>query len=80
MRNVLFASFRAHICLDISVAFCLLAFRKNVLRFRYRSLKFDASPTDDSVVVTVVWQTTFAWKHLPSSEHSAFFLQLQLGS
>ena len=32
-----------------------------MLRFRYSSLKFDASPTCDSVVVTVVtvvWQTT----------------------
>ena len=54
MRNVLFASFRVHKCLDSSVAFRLLAFRKNVVRFRYRSLKFDASPTYDSVVVTVV--------------------------
>ena len=83
MRNVLFASFRVHICSDSSVAFRLLAFRKNVLRFRYRSLKFDPSLTYDSVVVTVVtvvWQTTFAWMHLPSSGHSAFFLQLQLGS
>ena len=35
------ASFRVHICLDSSVAFRLLAFRKNVLQFRYRSLKFD---------------------------------------
>ena len=74
--------------LDSSVAFRLLAFRKNVLRFRYRSLKFDASPTYDSVVVTVVtvvsvsfgMQTSFAWRHLPSSGHSAFFLQLQPGS
>ena len=58
MRNVLFASFRVHICSDSSVAFRLLAFQKNVLWFRYRSLKFDASPTYDSVVVavvTVVW-------------------------
>ena len=54
MRNVSFASFRVHICLDSSVAFRLLAFRKNVLWFRYRSLKFDASPSYDSVVVTVV--------------------------
>ena len=39
------------------------------------SVKFDASPTYDSVVVTVV-----GLEDLPSSGHSAFFLQLQLGS
>ena len=41
-------------CSDSSVALSLLAFWKNVLWFRYRSLKFDASPTYDSVVVTVI--------------------------
>ena len=40
----------------------------------WSSVKFDASPTD-SVVVTVV-----RLEDLPSSGHSAFFLQLQLGS
>ena len=53
MRKGLFASFKVHIYLDSSVAFRLLAFRKDVLWFLYRSLKFIASPTYDSVVVGV---------------------------
>ena len=43
-------------CSDSSVAFRLLAFRKNVCFgiVLWSSFKFDASPTYDSVVVTVV--------------------------
>ena len=54
-------------CSDSSVALRLLAFRKNV---------FCPSPTYDSVVVTVVRLEA----SVPTSGHSSFFLQLQLGS
>ena len=51
-------SFSVHMCFESSVSFLLLACRKDALWFLYRSLKFVASPTYESVVVSVV---TVAW-------------------
>ena len=82
-RNGFLASFRVHISFDSSVSFLLFAYRNEVMWFLYLSLKFVASPTYDSFVVSVVtdaWYTTFAWRHLPSSGHSGFFRQLHVHS
>jgi len=45
-------------CFDSSVSFLLLVCRKDALWFLYRSLKFVASPTYDSVKASLV---TIAW-------------------
>ena len=61
-RKSFSASFKAQMCLDSSVSFLLLACRNEVKWFLYLSLKFVASPTYDSFVVsevTVAWYTTF---------------------
>ena len=41
-------------CFDSSVSFLFLVCRKDALWFLYRSLKFVASPTNDSVEFSLV--------------------------
>ena len=83
--NGFLSSFRVHnfyVLWQFSLisSVCLLEW---VMWFLYLSLKFVASPTYDSFVISAVtdaWYTTFAWRHLPSSGHSGFFRQLHVRS
>ena len=79
MLKGLFAFLSVQMYLDNSVSFFFLWFRKDDVRFLYRSLKLVANLTYVSVVVllvTVAWYTMLFARHCPSRGHCAFFLQL----